>query len=162
MLNMTERKRDEGAFPESEARYRNFGDQSSEGIYRMEYDPPVPCHLTVEEQLARGYKCGFMAECNGAMARMYGRASSQELMGKPLSDFLILHHPVTQQFMEKFIREGYRITDQESIELDAQGQKRLFRNTMVGTIVDGNWVRTWGITREVTGRLHIEQQHRNV
>ena len=67
---------------------------------------------------------------------MYGRASSQELMGKPLSDFLILHHPVTQQFMEKFIREGYRITDQESIELDAQGQKRVFRNTMVGTIVE--------------------------
>jgi signal transduction histidine kinase len=127
----------------------------------MEYDPPVPCHLTVEEQLARGYKCGFMAECNDAMARMYGRASSQELMGKPLSDFLILHHPVTQQFMEKFIREGYRITDQESIELDAQGQKRVFRNTMVGTIVDGHWVRTWGITRDVTERLHLEEQLRN-
>ncbi|MGC2448786.1 MAG: ATP-binding protein, partial [Candidatus Sulfotelmatobacter sp.] len=60
-----------------------------------------------------------------------------------------------------FIRDGYRITDQESIELDAHGQKRVFRNTMVGTIVAGYWVRTWGITRDVTERIHLEEQLRN-
>ena len=95
------------------------------------------------------------------MARMYGRPSAQELIGRPLSEFLVLHHPVTRQFMERFIRGGYRISDQESIELDAQGEKRIFRNTMVGTIVDGHWVRTWGITRDVTERLHLEEQLRN-
>ena len=32
---------------------------------------------------------------------------------------------------------------------------------MVGTIVNGHWVHTWGITRDVTERLHLEEQLRN-
>ena len=155
------RNQAEDALRESEERYRAFVTQSSEGIFRMEYDPPVPCRLPIAEQLAWGWQHGYMAECNDATARMYGLASAQELIGKPLSEFLVLHHPVTRKFMEDFIGAGYRITDQESREIDAYGRKRIFRNTMVGTITNGHWVRSWGITRDVTERLQLEEQLRN-
>ena len=151
----------EAALRESEERYRAFVEQSSEGIFRMEYNPPVPCDLPIAEQLAMGLKNGSMAECNDAMAKMYGRESAGELIRKPLTDFLVLNDPVTREFMENFIRAGYRITDQESRELDAHGQKRIFRNTMMGTVIDGHWVRTWGISRDVTARMHLEEQLRN-
>ena len=155
------RQRAEEALRESEERYRAFVEQSSEGIFRIEYNPPVPCDLPVAEQLALGRKNGALAECNDALAKMYGRESAVELMGKPLSEFLVLNDPGTQRFMENFIRDGYRTTDQESYEMDLQGQRKIFRNTMSGTIVDGHWVRTWGISRDVTERLHLEEQLRN-
>jgi two-component system, cell cycle sensor histidine kinase and response regulator CckA len=161
LIDITKQKRAEEALRDSEERYRTFVAQSSEGIFRIEYEPPVPCHLPVAEQMEIGLKNGYFAECNDAMARMYGRNSGAEMVGKPLTDFLILHDPVTLQFMANFIQSGYRITDQESREVDAHGQKKIFRNTMVGTVIDGHWVRTWGIARDVTERMHLEEQLRN-
>jgi len=155
------RRKAEEALRESEERYRVFVSQSTEGIFRMEYDPPVPCNLPVAEQLKWGLEHGYMAECNDAMAKMYGRSSAAELTGKRLTEFLVLHDPVTREFMENFVRAGYRVTDQESREIDAQGQKRIFRNTMMGIVVDGHWVRSWGISRDVTERMQLEEQLRN-
>ena len=161
LIDITERKRADEALRYSEENYRMFVAQSSEGIFRMEYNPPIPCDLPVSEQLSVGLKNGYLAECNEAFAKMYGRDSAQELQGKPLTDFLILNDPVTRQFMEHFIQSGYRTTDQESREMDSHGQKKIFRNTMTGIVVDGHWVRTWGITRDVTERMHLEEQLRN-
>lgn len=155
------RRRAEEALRASEERYRAFVAQSSEGIFRIEYNPPVRCDLPVAEQLAMGRENGVLAECNDALARMYGRESAAELMGKPLSEFLVLNDPRTRVFMENFVRNGYRTTDQESYEVDSRGQKKIFRNTMSGMVVDGHWVRTWGITRDVTERVHLEEQLRN-
>jgi signal transduction histidine kinase len=157
----TDRRKVEEALRESEERYRAFVERSSEGIFRMEYKPPVPCSLPVEEQLAWGLMHGYMAECNDAMARMYGRASARQLIGKPLTDFLVLQDPVTREFMKNFVRAGYQITGQESREMDAQGRTRIFRNTMMGIVVNGYWVMSWGITRDVTERMHLEEQLRN-
>jgi two-component system cell cycle sensor histidine kinase/response regulator CckA len=161
LIDITEQKRAVGALRESEERYRMFLAQSSEGIYRLEYAPPVPIHLPVDEQLALGLKNGYVAECNDAMAKLYGRASADDLIGKHLSEFLVLHDPMTREFMVNFIRSGYHITDQESREVDAQGQKKILRSTMMGTVIDGHWARTWGISRDVTERMHLEEQLRN-
>ncbi len=161
MIDITEQKRADEALRDSEERYRAFVEQSSEGIFRMEYDPPVSCDLPVAEQIRVAHERGRMAECNDAMAKMYGRNSAKELIGKPLSEFLVLRDPLTEKFMERFVQGGYRITDQESYEQDAQGRRKIFRNTMIGMVVDGFWVRSWGITRDVTERMHLEEQLRN-
>ncbi len=161
MVDITERKRAEEARRESEERYRVFVAQTSEGIYRTEHDPPVPVDAPVDEQIRLSLASGYIAECNDAMAKMYGLNEARELLGKRLSEFLIADDPVTREFMETFLTSGYRITDWESHEKDAQGQLKVFRNTMVGIVDKGCLVRTWGIQRDVTARIHLEEQLRN-
>ena len=160
LIDITDRKQAEEALRESEERYRAFVEQSSEGIFRLEYDPPVACSLPPHEQYEIAWQRGYVAECNDAMAKMYGRTSARELVGRPISELFILHDPITVQFMEKFIRAGYRISDEESREVDAHGQRKIFRNTMAGILADDHWVRTWGITRDVTERVQLEAQLR--
>src|ERR1035437_5944127 len=155
------RHKAEDALRESEERYRVFVAQTSEGIYRTEHDPPVPVGAAVEEQMALSLASGYIAECNDAMAKMYGLTQAGQLIGQRLAELLIADDPVTKEFMAAFIESGYRITDWESHERDAQGRTKIFRNTMVGIVDKGCLVRTWGIQRDVTARLHLEEQLRN-
>lgn len=155
------RKKAEAALRESEERYRVFVEQSSEGIFRTEHEPPVPVHLPVEKQMELSLASGYIAECNDAMAKMYGLNEAKDLVGKRLSELLIADDPVTREFMATFIQAGYRITDWESHERDAQGHTKIFRNTMMGIVQEGGLVRTWGIQRDVTSRMHLEEQLRN-
>jgi PAS domain S-box-containing protein len=161
LVDITERKRADEALRRSEENYRMFVAQSSEGIYRTEHDPPVPVDLPLEKQMALALQSGYVAECNDAMARMYGLKEASELLGKRLSEFLIADDPVTKEFMAVFIQSGYRITDWESHERDAQGRMKIFRNTMVGIVDKGCLVRTWGIQGDVTARIQLEEQLRD-
>jgi PAS domain-containing protein len=65
----------------AEERYRTFVSQSTEGIFRMEAEPPVPVDLPEDAQLDAMYASGVVAECNDAMARMYGLEGAAALQG---------------------------------------------------------------------------------
>jgi two-component system cell cycle sensor histidine kinase/response regulator CckA len=161
LVDVTERKRAELALQRSEENYRLFVAQSSEGIFRTEQEPPVPIHLSVDEQIALSLASSRIAECNDAMARMYGLASASELQGKRVSELLIADDPVNREFLGDFIRSGYRVTDKESHEFDSQRRLRIFRNTIVGIVEHGHLVRTWGIQRDITESRRLEEQLRN-
>jgi two-component system cell cycle sensor histidine kinase/response regulator CckA len=155
--DVTARARAERALRESEERYRAFIIHTSEGVYRIELHPPVPVDLPLEEQVAAVYAGGVVAECNQAMAAMYGYARPDELVGKRLAELHDVRHPVTAEALRRFVQDGYRNHDAETRELDRAGRPRIFLNNSVGFVEDHALVRVWGTQRDVTERRHAEQ-----
>jgi PAS domain S-box-containing protein len=155
-----EHRRTEQALREDQDRYRSFVQQSSEAIWCFEHDQPVPVDLPEDEQIDRMYQYSFLAECNDAMARMYGFARAEEMVGKRLGEFVLRSDPNNIEYLRAFIRSGYRLTDAESHEVDRDGQPKYFLNHLVGIVEQGCLVRAWGTQRDITERKQLEDQLR--
>ncbi|MBA3658104.1 MAG: PAS domain S-box protein [Gemmatimonadales bacterium] len=155
--DITARKEAERQLRDSEERYRAFVNQSAEGVWRIEMDDAVPIALDEEAQLERFYAHGYLAECNDAMARMYGFERAAELVGARLGSLLPAADPHNLAYLRRFIRSGYRLADAESHEIDRAGQERYFLNNLVGTVEGARLVRAWGSQRDITERKLAEQ-----
>jgi signal transduction histidine kinase len=141
----------------AEERYRTFVSQSTEGIFRMEAEPPILVDLPEDAQLDAMYASGFIAECNDAMARMYGLEEAASLQGVRLEQLLIRGDPRNTEYLRAFIRSRYRLADAESHEVDLQGRRRVFLNNLVGIVKEGRLVGAWGTQREVTEQRGAEE-----
>ncbi len=159
--NMIERKHAEQHLAASEERYRNFIAQSSEGIWRIEHESPIPIHLPEDEQIQRMYQNAYIAECNESMAHMYGYSQARDLIGKHLEDVLPATDAQNTEYLRNFIRSGYRLEENESHEVDAAGQDKYFLNNIVGVVENGVLVRSWGLQRDITDRRDIEAREEN-
>jgi PAS domain S-box-containing protein len=152
-VDVTERKR-------SEERYRAFIAQSSEGVSRIEIDPPVAVTLPEDAQINLVYERARIAECNDAMARMYGYREASELLGTRLADLHDVADAANRDQIRNFIRSGYRLSSSETRERARDGRPRVFLNNVVGFLEDGHLVRVWGTQRDISEQRHLEEQFR--
>ena len=160
LQDVTENKRAEAALRRSEENYRLFVTQSSEGIFREDIDEPVAIDVPEEEMIRHLLLDTYVAECNDAMARMYGFTSAAELMGKRSSEMVPPQDPRNIDFIREYIRSGFRILDRETHEVDVHGNHKVFLNSMIGIVESGKLLHTWGIQRDVTEKVRLEESRR--
>jgi PAS domain S-box-containing protein len=151
-------KANESALRESEERYRSFITHSSEGIWLLEFDPPLDTRLSVEEQIELAYRNGRFVDCNDAMARMYGLARAEDLIGRTLEFALPSSDPEARAYLIGIINSGYSVTGAESAEQDAAGNRKHFDNSMIGVVEGGQLKRLCGIQRDITDRKKADEQ----
>jgi PAS domain S-box-containing protein len=147
------------AVRQSEDRYRAFIANSSEGIWRLEFTPPIDTSLPVDDQVDAAYRNGRFAECNATMAQMYGLRSPEELVGRTLDFMLPAADPEARAYLAAIIGAGYRVADVESKERGADGAVTWFSNSMTGVVADGLLHRMWGSQRDISDRKRGERAH---
>jgi PAS domain S-box-containing protein len=156
--DISSRKQIEEEMRSSEARYRAFVEQSAEAIWRFETDQPILLTGTEDEVIARFFKLSYLAECNDAMAKMYGFRSAEEIVGMRIDSMLVPTEPQNVDYMRAFLRANLRLLDAESVEPDKEGVNHYFLNNLIGQIEDGMLVGAWGTQRDITELKLVQQQ----
>lgn len=157
--DVTDQRNAQAALQASEEKYRNFVEQSIEGIWYLVFDQPIPIHLPAEEQVELIYKYGYIAECNDVLAQMYGYRSSSEMSGVRLLDLQegSSLDPLNYQATLKLVRETYRSGNRETREVNRHGETVYFLNNAVGVIKDECLMGLWGTQLDITALKNAEE-----
>ena len=152
--DITDRVKAEEALKKSEERYRTFLELSSDGIWRLELETPIPVEASEDEQIARLYRDAYIVECNAAMAKTHGCRSPEEMVGMR---FDALFPELPKQKLGYFIRSGYRIEGRESRLSDKMGNMMHFQDSLVGILDGGFLIRIWGVQHDITELKEMEK-----
>lgn len=158
MRDITSRKEEERQRKEREERYRLFIEESTEGIYRVMFDTPLPKVMDVEEQAVLVHTTARIVEVNNTLATMYGYAPD-DMVGMLLYD-LIQDEWTDEQLMRSaraFIRLGFTQKDYITKEKDRFKKEKYFLNSIIGIFDDEYIYGFWGKQVDVTEKLKAEQ-----
>jgi PAS domain S-box-containing protein len=157
-VDITEQEKFQRELERSEKQYRAFIEQSTEGIYRTELFSPIGINEPIDKQVKALTEGCFIAEANLAMAKMYGFEKVEDITGKKVSEMLVPEDPENIEYTKRFIGNNYRIENEESHELHAQGKPVYFSNNAMGIIKDGFLYGVWGTQTDITKRKIAEEK----
>ena len=135
---------------DSEERYRVFVKNSTEGIWRVEFEVPIDVGLPEEKQFGLIVKHAYIAEANDAYARSVGFDSADKIIGTRIEEFLPLSEQKNVDTLKAWIRGQYSILNAETIESYKNGITRVFLNNTSAVIEDGRVVTVWGTQTDIT------------
>ena len=137
-------------------RLRTFLRLTDEGIWCFEFSPPVPLSSQIDQALELAMERGRLVECNDALARMYGYARADDLIGMPVRDFIAVLSPQNVAYLHEFWRRGLRLHDGESHEVDREGRSKFFLNNLMAVVTNGCMTQVWGTQRDISERKQLE------
>jgi signal transduction histidine kinase len=142
----------------SDERYRNFIEHSSEAVWRVELSQPMEPRLPVGEQVAWLQTHAFVAESNLTYLRL------NRQMGQADGDARLWRSdaPWAQAFIEHLgaaSHQGYSM-DGLHITITVDSQQLTYITGFRGVIEQGKLVRVWGVARDVTELVKLNERLR--
>jgi len=139
---------------ESKERYETFISKMTEGVCRLDLKEPVSIHEPRKKQKEALFENTVVAECNDAMAKMYGYKKADELIGETL-DKLILPNEKNDAIFDAFIELNYKLSDVETAFTVGENTTYFLHN-FIGIIHDKKLVSIWTTQRDITSQKLIE------
>ena len=150
---------DQDPIASREARFDTFLEHTAEGIYCVEFDPPLSVNASVTDQLAAVYKARCI-ECNKTYVEVFGFESTQECIGKTFEEINRGQFKAIDDFLKAWIESDYYLTNYPTAVTRQPGQTRHWNNNVYGVIRDGHVVCAWGNFSNVTEQRLVEEQLR--
>jgi signal transduction histidine kinase len=142
----------------SDERYRNFIEHSSEAVWRVELSEPMDPNLPVDDQIAWLQTHAYVAESNLSYLRLNRQLG--------LSDFDARQWRSDAPWVRTFIdhlgaasHQGY-LMDGLQFTMAVESQQRTYITGFRGVIERGKLVRVWGVARDVTELVALNEQLR--
>jgi len=152
--NISNEKNSQRLLEESKIRYEQFFSATTEGIWRFDLKEKISTNLPASKQLEAIYENAFVAECNNAIAKMYGYINAKELIGISLKE-VMMKNERNKDALVPLIDSGYRISDMETTITEGENSSYFLHN-MIGMIENGMLVSIWGTQRDITSQKLIE------
>lgn len=158
LSDITERKKYENKLIENEKRYKNFIEQTSEGISYLQFSKPIKTGTTQKKLIKDIYRYGYISDCNDSFAKMYGLNSRKDIVGKKLID---IHgtdnNEINLKAFKDLIECNFKVHNVITEELDDFGNRKYFINTSIGILEDSLLYGIWGAQIDVTERQKTEK-----
>ncbi|MDZ7775330.1 MAG: PAS domain-containing protein [Bacteroidales bacterium] len=141
----------------SEKKYRTFIEQTNDGVYHFSFRKPLDIRKPAEQQLQTIFYDTWLSDCNDAFVQMYGARDKKELIGKNLLYFYGGDEKGNREVNLRFIKSGYKLLRDETIEFDAEGNKVYFLNNTLGLIENNILTTIWGTQSDITKKKAYEE-----
>jgi signal transduction histidine kinase len=155
---LAEKRRVIDALTLSEERYRNFVARTSEAVWRVELEEPMPVTLPVAEQTRWLRDHGYIAECNrefSGLSAHQGLAGgeTERLSGEEPWSAIYLDH------LEDAARHEYSV-DALRFSFRSGADREHWLASFSGVVENGKLVRIWGMARNVTELVQLNERLR--
>lgn len=134
---------------QSEARFRNLIETTSNAVYCYTFDPPMRITLPMEAQIKRSLDAE-LTECNHVFARELRAETPADVIGTTMA-FLDSSKDEAAHavFFTSFVEAGYRLIDHEFIFQSRDGDDCAVSVNLTGIVQDGALHRIWGVERNI-------------
>ncbi len=156
-IDITEKSKFLEKIQDSEQKYRNFIENSTEGVVRFEFRKPLDTSIDIEDQVHQFLSDQFViAECNNSFAKMYGFKSQDQLIGKKMMTIWPDSDECTK-IVQNLIECEYKWENKVAEEINVKGEKRWFMRFAKSEIKNGFLYNSWISQIDITNEKRIEQ-----